>query len=173
MSWSFSMTVSSNHVPASTCAPPSSECLQPEDYTGMTSMKGHEARAPTAYPMPKPTQKRKPHVVLLHGTACNNDVLATQLRALVPEWSEVDVTYIQVRIPSISSIPSISLISVYLKPLLSLPPILPTSGLAGHDADASPVHAAALQIRGLATRSRSSAPCSFSCLPPVPCFRAL
>lgn len=57
-------------------------------------MDGHEPRAPIEYPL-KPIRGRKPHVVLLHGTACNNAVLQTQLRELVTGWTDVDITYIQ------------------------------------------------------------------------------
>jgi predicted esterase len=65
-----------------------------EKERGLTSMKGRTERAPTSYPMAK-DPSRKPHVVLLHGTACNNSVLKTQLRELLQGWQEVDVTFIE------------------------------------------------------------------------------
>jgi len=57
-------------------------------------MEGQEARPPTVYPMPS-IGKRKPHVLLLHGTACNNDILEVQLRELTRGWDSVDISYIQ------------------------------------------------------------------------------
>jgi len=76
------------------CAPPPEQCLQPENHDAKATMDGQEARPPTVYPMP-PIGKRKPHVVLLHGTACNSDILEVQLRELTRGWDDVDITYIQ------------------------------------------------------------------------------
>jgi len=76
------------------CAPPPEECLQPVRYESRTSMAGLEARPPTVYPMKK--LGRRPRVVLLHGTACNNNILKTQLRALSEPLNAIaDVHYIQ------------------------------------------------------------------------------
>lgn len=57
-------------------------------------MEGKAERPPTSYPMP-PIKGRKPHVVLLHGTACNTAVLRTQLRELTSGWDDVDLTFIE------------------------------------------------------------------------------
>uniref|UniRef100_A0A7S2BPY5 Serine hydrolase domain-containing protein n=1 Tax=Haptolina brevifila TaxID=156173 RepID=A0A7S2BPY5_9EUKA len=77
------------------CAPPPEQCLQPERYEGYCTMEGKEARAPTAYPM-KSLKTRRPHVVMLHGTACNSGVLKVQLRKLIDKMSNsFDLTFIQ------------------------------------------------------------------------------
>jgi hypothetical protein len=74
-------------------APPQDETIQPEQYFDQCVMTGKEPKPPTIYPMPK-LQGRKPHVVLMHGTACNSDVLKTQMRELLSNWHGVDISYI-------------------------------------------------------------------------------
>jgi len=76
------------------CAPPPEECKQPEHFEGYCTTEGNELRPPTAYPM-KP-MKGRPHILCLHGTACNTEVLKIQLRVLTEIWSQTaDISFIE------------------------------------------------------------------------------
>jgi len=77
------------------CAPPPEQCIQATDYSDRITMKNKERREKTEYPMP-PIKGRKPHIVCLHGTACNNNILQTQLRELTKGWErKVDISFIE------------------------------------------------------------------------------
>lgn len=77
------------------CAPPPEQCIRPADYSDRITMQGKEQREKTEYPMP-PIKGRKPHIVCLHGTACNNNILKTQLRELTKNWErKVDLSFVE------------------------------------------------------------------------------
>ena len=43
----------------------------------------------------KPLEGRPLHIVCLHGTACNAEILKTQLRGLISDWDGVETTFIE------------------------------------------------------------------------------
>lgn len=66
-----------------------------EKERNLCTMSGQAERAATTYPMPK-KKDSIPHIICLHGTACNNQVLENQLRPLTQSWGpKVNLTFIE------------------------------------------------------------------------------